>query len=93
VAAIVSLQGLGDTALLRLQTDDLPGVQLVDRLGELNQLFAATQLSAAELKLLSCLLIVVLVLPFGLAAPCASSPCRCWRRCAAWPASAGWASR
>lgn len=67
VAAIVSLQGLGDTALLRLQTDDLPGVQLVDRLGELNQLFAATQLSAAELKLLSCLLIVVLlVLPFGL---------------------------
>ncbi|WP_178125858.1 MMPL family transporter [Pseudomonas sp. EMN2] len=67
VAAIVSLQGLGDTALLRLQTDDLPGVQLVDRLSELNQLFAATQLSAAELKLLSCLLIVVLlVLPFGL---------------------------
>ncbi|MEW5544542.1 MMPL family transporter [Pseudomonas soli] len=67
VAAIVSLQGLGDTALLRLQTDDLPGVQLVDRLGELNQLFAATQLSAAELKLLSCLLIVMLlVLPFGL---------------------------
>jgi predicted exporter len=42
-------------------------VQLVDRLGELNQLFAATQLSAAELKLLSCLLIVLLlVLPFGL---------------------------
>ncbi|WP_194789557.1 MMPL family transporter [Pseudomonas sp. UFMG81] len=67
VAAIVSLQGLGDTALLRLQTDDLPGVQLVDRLGELNQLFAATQLSAAELKLLSCaLILVLLVLPFGL---------------------------
>ncbi|MDF0734031.1 MMPL family transporter [Pseudomonas entomophila] len=67
VAAIVSLQGLSDTALLRLQTDELPGVQLVDRLGELNQLFAATQLSAAELKLLSCgLILVLLVLPFGL---------------------------
>ncbi|MBC3433848.1 hypothetical protein HU735_00365 [Pseudomonas sp. BW16M2] len=67
VAAIVSLQGLNDTALLRLQSEGLPGVQLVDRLGELNQLFAATQVSAAELKLLSCVLILVLlVLPFGL---------------------------
>ena len=67
VAAIVSLQGLGDAALLRLQVEDLDGVQLVDRLGELNQLFAATQVSAAELKLLSCVLILVLlVLPFGL---------------------------
>ena len=67
VAAIVSLQGLNDTALLRLQTAELAGVQLVDRLGELNQLFAATQVSAAELKLLSCVLILVLlVLPFGL---------------------------
>ena len=67
VAAIVSLQGLGDAALLRLQVEDLEGVQLVDRLGELNQLFAATQVSAAELKLLSCVLILaLLVLPFGL---------------------------
>jgi len=67
VAAIVSLQGLNDTALLRLQSEGLPGVQLVDRLGELNQLFAATQVSAAELKLLSCaLILVLLVLPFGL---------------------------
>ena len=67
VAAVVSLQGLNDTALLRLQADGLPGVQLVDRLGELNQLFAATQVSAAELKLLSCaLILVLLVLPFGL---------------------------
>jgi len=66
-AAIVSLQGLGDAALLRLQVEDLEGVQLVDRLGELNQLFAATQVNAAELKLLSCVLILVLlVLPFGL---------------------------
>lgn len=67
VAAIVSLQGLGDGALLRVQTDDLDGVQLVDRLGELNQLFEATQVSAAELKLLSCVLILLLlILPFGL---------------------------
>lgn len=67
VAAIVSLQGLSDTALLRLQTNDLHGVQRVDRLGELSELFAATQVSAAELKLLSCVLILVLlVLPFGL---------------------------
>ncbi|HDS1734217.1 hypothetical protein [Pseudomonas sp. BP8] len=67
VAAVVSLQGLNDPALLRLQTDELAGVQLVDRLGQLNTLFAATQVSAAELKLLSCALILaLLVVPFGL---------------------------
>ncbi|POA56947.1 MULTISPECIES: MMPL family transporter [unclassified Pseudomonas] len=67
VAALVSLQGLNDAALLRVQSGDLPGIQLVDRLGELNQVFAATQVSAAELKLASCVLIVlVLILPFGL---------------------------
>ncbi|VVO67792.1 MMPL family transporter [Pseudomonas fluorescens] len=67
VAAIVSLQGLNDPALLHVQALDLPGVELVDRLGELNSVFAATQISAAELKLASCALIVlVLILPFGL---------------------------
>jgi predicted exporter len=67
VAAMVSLQGLNDAALLRVQAADLPGVQLVDRLGELNRVFAATQISAAELKLASCVLIVLLlILPFGL---------------------------
>ncbi|WP_460143678.1 MMPL family transporter [Pseudomonas sp. S2_A02] len=66
VAAMVSLQGLNNPALLRVQVQDLPGVELVDRLGELNQVFAATQISAAELKLASCVLIVlVLILPFG----------------------------
>ncbi|WP_095052809.1 MMPL family transporter [Pseudomonas sp. Irchel s3b2] len=66
VAAMVSLQGLNNPALLRVQAQDLPGVELVDRLGELNQVFAATQISAAELKLASCVLIVlVLILPFG----------------------------
>ncbi|RON83548.1 hypothetical protein BK635_11040 [Pseudomonas chlororaphis] len=67
VAAMVSLQGLNNPQLLRIQAQDLPGVQLVDRLGDLNQVFAATQVSAAELKLASCVLIVVLlILPFGL---------------------------
>jgi predicted exporter len=67
VAAMVSLQGLNNPALLQAQALDLPGVQLVDRLGELNSVFAATQISAAELKLASCVLIVlVLILPFGL---------------------------
>ncbi|WP_095127480.1 MMPL family transporter [Pseudomonas sp. Irchel s3h14] len=66
VAAMVSLQGLNNPALLRVQALDLPGVELVDRLGELNTVFADTQISAAELKLASCVLIVlVLILPFG----------------------------
>jgi len=67
VAGIVSLQGLNDANLLRSQAQDLPGVQLIDRLGDLNKVFAATQISAAELKLLSCVLIVLLlIVPFGL---------------------------
>lgn len=67
VAAITSLQGLNNPSLLRVQALDLPGVVLVDRLGDLNKVFAATQISAAELKLASCVLIVlVLMLPFGL---------------------------
>ncbi|PQP05337.1 hypothetical protein C5612_06590 [Pseudomonas frederiksbergensis] len=67
VAAMVSLQGLNNPALLQVQALGLPGVQLVDRLGDLNKVFAATQISAAELKLASCVLIVlVLILPFGL---------------------------
>jgi predicted exporter len=66
VAGLVSLQGLADSNLLAAQAEGLPGVKLVDRLGELNRLFAATQVSAAELKLASCILIfAVLCLPFG----------------------------
>lgn len=69
VAAVVSLQGLNDAALLRVQAVDLPGVQLVDRLGDLNRVFAATQISAAELKLASCVLIALLLIwPFGVGA-------------------------
>ncbi|WP_433589118.1 MMPL family transporter [Pseudomonas koreensis] len=66
VAAMTSLQGVNNPSLLRVQALDLPGVTLVDRLGELNNVFAATQISAAELKLASCVLIVlVLIVPFG----------------------------
>jgi predicted exporter len=68
VAGLVSLQGLNNPTLLRAQAQDLPGVRLVDRLGQLNGVFAATQISAAELKLLSCVLIVLLlIVPFGFA--------------------------
>ncbi|CAM3276263.1 MMPL family transporter [Pseudomonas floridensis] len=67
VASMVSLRGLNSTALLRVQATGLDGVQLVDRLGDLNGVFARTQVSAAELKLLSCVLIVLLlVIPFGI---------------------------
>ncbi|MGN2411015.1 MMPL family transporter [Pseudomonas syringae] len=66
VASIVSLRGLNSMALLRVQATGLEGVQLVDRLGELNDVFAHTQVSAAELKLASCVLIVLLlIVPFG----------------------------
>ncbi|KJJ97227.1 membrane protein [Pseudomonas sp. 21] len=66
VAGLVSLQGLSDAGVLAEQAKGLEGVQLVDRLGELNRLFAATQVSATELKLLSCVLIFTLLLkPFG----------------------------
>ncbi|MBX9753842.1 MAG: hypothetical protein K2X80_03745, partial [Pseudomonadaceae bacterium] len=68
VAGLVSLQGQANAAQLRGAAEGLDGVQLVDRIGELNQLFAATQLSAAELKLLSCgAILVLLCLPFGFA--------------------------
>ena len=66
VAGLISLQGLTDSDLLAAQAEGLDGVKLVDRLGELNRLFAATQVSAAELKLASCLLIfAVLCIFFG----------------------------
>lgn len=66
VAGLISLQGLSDSELLAAQAEGLDGVKLVDRLGELNRLFAATQVSAAELKLASCLLIfAVLCISFG----------------------------
>jgi predicted exporter len=68
VAGLVSLQGQADSALLHSLGANLPGVQLVDRLGELNGLFSATQLSAAQLKLVaSAAILLLLCIPFGLA--------------------------
>jgi len=68
VAGLVSLQGQVDHAQLQKMAESLDGVQLIDRLGELDVLFASTQLGAAKLKLLACVAIVaVLWLPFGLA--------------------------
>lgn len=67
VAAIVSLQGLNDARILNGLSEGLEGVVLVDRLGELNGLFRATQISAVELKLISSAAIILLLcLPFGL---------------------------
>ena len=67
VAGLVSLQGLSNSSELKPLIEGLPGVQLVDRISELNALFGATQLSAAELKLLSSIAILLLLcLPFGL---------------------------
>nr|WP_298141991.1 hypothetical protein [uncultured Pseudomonas sp.] len=68
VAGLVSLQGQAQRGQLDAAAAGLAGVQLVDRLGELNELFAATQLSAAQLKLAACAAIVLLLcLPFGFA--------------------------
>jgi predicted exporter len=67
VAGLVSLQGLSNSSELKPLVEGLPGVQLVDRISELNVLFSATQLSAAELKLISSVAILLLLcLPFGL---------------------------
>ncbi|WP_339408857.1 MMPL family transporter [Pseudomonas sp. EA_35y_Pfl2_R5] len=67
VAGLVSLQGLSNSSELKPLVEGLPGVQLVDRIGELNALFSATQLSAAQLKLISSVAILLLLcLPFGL---------------------------
>jgi len=67
VAGLVSLQGLSNSSELKPLVEGLPGVHLVDRISELNALFSATQLSAAELKLISSVAILLLLcLPFGL---------------------------
>ncbi|WP_211091334.1 MMPL family transporter [Pseudothauera rhizosphaerae] len=50
---LVTLQGLASADGLAALADGLPGVELVDRSGELNVLFGATRLEAAELKLAS----------------------------------------
>ncbi len=61
-AGLVSLQGLGNAEVLQTQAEGLPGVQLVDRLGELRGLFVHTQRLAVELKLLASGAIFLLLL-------------------------------
>ncbi|MBB1626969.1 hypothetical protein A9974_17210 [Achromobacter sp. UMC71] len=52
-AGMVTLLGLRDPAALAAIAQAAPGVTLVDRSGELNRMFTATRIEAAELKLLS----------------------------------------
>ncbi len=65
---LVSLNGLADSQALAGVAAGLSGVTPIDRVGELNDRFAATQVKAAELKLLACALILALLCPpFGVA--------------------------
>ncbi|MGE8619362.1 MAG: MMPL family transporter [Achromobacter spanius] len=61
-AGMVTLLGLRNTAALDGITQGLPGVELVDRSGDLNRMFASTRIEAAELKLLSYVVAAVLLL-------------------------------
>ncbi|WP_339486984.1 MMPL family transporter [Pseudomonas sp. EL_65y_Pfl2_R95] len=67
VSGLISLDGQTSTTVLQGAAEGLEGVELIDRLGELNSVFAQTQVSAASLKLISCAAIVLLLcIPFGL---------------------------
>lgn len=61
-AGMVTLLGLRNTAALEGITQGLPGVELVDRSGDLNRMFASTRIEAAELKLLSYVVAAALLL-------------------------------
>lgn len=82
-AGMVTLQGLRDPAALAAIAQAAPGVTLVDRSGELNRMFSATRVEAAELKLLSYLAAAALLcLTLGraaawriLAVPLAATAC------------------
>ncbi|WAI82235.1 MULTISPECIES: MMPL family transporter [Achromobacter] len=82
-AGMVTLRGLRNTAALDGITQGLPGVELVDRSGDLNRMFASTRIEAAELKLLSYgVAAVLLLLTLGraatwriLAVPVAATAC------------------
>ncbi|CAM3784518.1 Membrane transport protein MMPL domain-containing protein [Bordetella tumulicola] len=51
VAGLVTLQGLSSAEVLVHVAEGQAGVSLIDRAGELNALFSATRLKAAELKI------------------------------------------
>ncbi len=82
-AGMISLLGLRDPAALAAIAQAAPGVTLIDRSGELNRMFAATRIEAAELKLLSYVAAaVLLILTLGraaawriLAVPLAATAC------------------
>ncbi|MCY1508557.1 efflux transporter, putative, hydrophobe/amphiphile efflux-3 family [compost metagenome] len=61
-AGMVTLLGLRNASALDTIAEAAPGVTLVDRSGELNRMFAATRIEAAELKLLSYVVAAVLLL-------------------------------
>lgn len=61
VAGLVTLQGLGSVDVLAPVAQGLPGVTLVDRSGELNAVFSATRLEAAELKAISYAIAAILI--------------------------------
>jgi len=82
-AGMITLLGLRDPAVLAAIAQAAPGVTLVDRSGELNRMFTATRIEAAELKLLSYLVAAALLcLTLGraatwriLAVPLAATAC------------------
>ncbi|MGB3820010.1 MAG: hypothetical protein WA986_19740, partial [Achromobacter pulmonis] len=82
-AGMITLQGLRDPAALAAIAQTAPGVTLVDRSGELNRMFTATRIEAAELKLLSYIVAAALLcLTLGraaawriLAVPLAATAC------------------
>ncbi|CAB3922277.1 MMPL family transporter [Achromobacter ruhlandii] len=82
-AGMITLLGLRDPAALAAIAQAAPGVTLVDRSGELNRMFSATRVEAAELKLLSYLVAAALLcLTLGraaawriLAVPLAATAC------------------
>lgn len=82
-AGMITLLGLRDPAALSAIAQAAPGVTLVDRSGELNRMFTATRIEAAELKLLSYLVAAALLcLTLGraatwriLAVPLAATAC------------------
>jgi len=63
--ALVTLLNLRHVPALNGIAENIPGVSLIDRSGELNQLFSDTRLKAGELKLLS-YLVAALLLGWGL---------------------------
>lgn len=82
-AGMVTLLGLRDASALNAIAQAAPDVTLVDRSGELNRMFTATRLEAAELKLLSyAVAAALLLLTLGraatwriLAVPLAATAC------------------